>query len=109
FNYTSPVQASNGEGWLRTRLITQYDPNGSPNEEVNAIGIYSSALYGYNDRMLTMKAQNARLSNIFFNDFEISNPADPTIAHSGSGYLSLTGGGSSTTDSALVSGIQNTP
>ena len=109
FNYTSPTLASNGEGWLRTRLITQYDPNGSADEEVNAIGIYSSVLYGYNDRLVSMKAQNARLANISFNDFELSNPADPTIAHSGSGYLSLAGNGSSATDSALVSGIQYTP
>src|SRR6185312_10624221 len=71
FNGTSwginPVLDSN---WIWTNQITKYDEKGNEVEEVNPLGNYSSALYGYLGSVPVAVASNARFQDIGFDGFE---------------------------------------
>lgn len=56
--------------WTWTAEITKYSPFNFEIENVNALGIYSSALYGYKNSLVTAVANNARYDEIGFDSFE---------------------------------------
>lgn len=64
------IQAENGWRWAAEIPKNGYSPYGFEIENVNALGIYSSALYGYKNSLVSMTAQNAAYQEIGFNGFE---------------------------------------
>ena len=56
--------------WTWTAEITKYSPFNFEIENKNALGIYSSALYGYKQSLVTAVANNARYEEIGFDSFE---------------------------------------
>jgi hypothetical protein len=56
--------------WTWTAEITKYSPFNFEIENRNALGIYSSALYGYKQSLVTAVANNARYTEIGFDSFE---------------------------------------
>lgn len=56
--------------WIKTSRIVDYSPNGNPIREVNALGVSSGALYGYNNTQMIAAVQNARYFEIAFESFE---------------------------------------
>lgn len=68
FNWINPEL--NSTNWINLTEVTSHDPSGHVTEEKNAIGIYSSALYGYNEQVATMVVNNANEAAIFFDSFE---------------------------------------
>jgi hypothetical protein len=62
--------------WTWTAEITKYSPFNFEIENKNALGIYSSALYGYKQSLVTAVANNARYEEIGFDSFE----NDPQIS-----------------------------
>lgn len=87
--------------WTLTQEITQYDENGHAVEDINALGTYSAAAYGYSGSLIDWKAANARRNEVFFQSFEddgnkvqdlSQNDIDPvaTQAHTGKQSLEVT-------------------
>jgi hypothetical protein len=61
------------ENWLNTSEVVKYDEKGRPVESVDALGIYSSVLFGYGQYSQSLPvavAANARLGDIAFDGFE---------------------------------------
>ncbi|PZF74799.1 hypothetical protein [Taibaiella soli] len=56
--------------WKQVRATTKYDVFGNAIEEMDALGNYSSAQYGYNKQMPLSVASNTRQENFFFDGFE---------------------------------------
>lgn len=56
--------------WTWTAEITKYSPFNFEIENVDPLGIYSSALYGYKNSLVTAVAKNARYNEIGFDGFE---------------------------------------
>jgi len=56
--------------WVNANTITQYSPYGFELENKNAIGVYSAAIYGYNNSLVTAVGSNARYNEIAFDGFE---------------------------------------
>lgn len=69
--------------WTQANEITRYNPYGFELENKDAIGIRSSALYGYGNTSATAVAANASYFEIGYNSFE---------SISGNGHLALTDG-----------------
>lgn len=86
FDWTNPDESQ----WLNITTNTLYSPHGQVLEKRDALGIYSSAKYGYSsslkegrDRKLpSMIAKNSKYSFIAFHDFE-TDPLPYDLAHSG--------------------------
>ena len=92
FNFPSDTDWSDGitgldlNTWILQNQIIQYSPNGNPIEEENALGVPSSAKFGYHQTVPTMVAANARYQAIHFEDYEnkpINDPGFSSVAHSG--------------------------
>ena len=66
--------------WTWTAEITKYSPFNFEIENRNALGIYSSALYGYKQSLVTAVANNARYEEIGFDSFE--NDSNIAIGYS---------------------------
>lgn len=56
--------------WQSPNEVTMYDPHGNEMENKNALGVYSSAVYGYNFLKVLSVASNAKLSENAFDNFE---------------------------------------
>ncbi len=56
--------------WTSVTEITEYHPFGAEVENRNALGIYSSAQYGYNFSIPTAVGANAEYNEIAFDNFE---------------------------------------
>lgn len=56
--------------WTWTAEITKFSPFNFEIENKNALGIYSSALYGYKNSLATAVANNAHYGEIGFDSFE---------------------------------------
>jgi hypothetical protein len=71
--------------WLKSGEVTEYSPLGTPLEEKNPLGIYSTAKYGYEHMLPTMVSNNARYKSIFYESYE--TVSDGTVSseafHSG--------------------------
>lgn len=63
-------QAVNGWRWLNTIPVNGYSPHGMEIENINPLGIYSAALWGFNQTLTTATAQNAAYGEIGFDAFE---------------------------------------
>jgi hypothetical protein len=68
FPWFKPSQKS--AKWIAANTITEYSPYGFELENQNAIGIYSSALYGYNQSSPVAIAKNAQFKELLFDGFE---------------------------------------
>ncbi|MES2140752.1 MAG: hypothetical protein V4511_13670 [Bacteroidota bacterium] len=98
--------------WVRTSTVCRYSPNGEALEERDAIGIRSSAKYGYKGMLPYLIAQNSEYRASQFESFEnvytaglnkleegltiISSQIDNTKAHSGSSSFKILNTSSST-------------
>lgn len=93
FNYQS--EGTSSSSWLNANTITKYSVNGEPVEEVNALGIPSTAHFGYNDAVPVLTAQNAAYDEVYFEGFEynISKNLQQVYVHSGKNALRLTSQG----------------
>jgi len=74
--------------WLRTTTVNKYSTAGLPLEEKNAMNIYSSAKYGYQDQLPVLVAQNTKYEWVYSFDFEEDDDypgftLDSETAHSG--------------------------
>lgn len=89
FNYQTEGVSS--PGWLNATAITRYSKNGEPLEEYNALGIPSTAHFGYNDAVPILTAQNAAYDEVYFEGYEFT--IDPNLqqvyVHSGNNALRL--------------------
>lgn len=56
--------------WIKSNTVSKYNPEGFEIENVNPIGNFSSALYGYDNALSTAVANNARYNDIGFDGFE---------------------------------------
>ncbi len=56
--------------WVSTGQATFYAPHGNGLEEKDALNIYSSQLFGYDNKLVTAQAGNARHKQIAFDNFE---------------------------------------
>lgn len=65
--------------WTFTSEVTEFSPFGSELENRDALGRYSSAIYGYNQTLSTAVAANSRYSDAAtdnFEDYDFSDCAD---------------------------------
>lgn len=63
-------KAAGTNKWVSTGQATMYSPEGNGLEEKDAMNIYSSQLFGYNHKLVTAQAGNARHRQIAFDNFE---------------------------------------
>lgn len=56
--------------WTKTNTINKYSPYGYELENEDALGINSSAMYGYNNSVVTAVASNTSYNEIVFDGFE---------------------------------------
>jgi hypothetical protein len=74
--YTPFYKNSNGKwvidmkNWTYTSEITEWHPYGAEIENRNALGIYSSSVYGYNQTLPLLVSGNARYNEVAFDGFE---------------------------------------
>jgi hypothetical protein len=67
----NPDTASTSDkNWTWPSHITMYDTKGNEIEEVNALGVYSSVLFGYIQSMPVAHSVNAKYKEIAFDGFE---------------------------------------
>jgi hypothetical protein len=64
------MQVSGGMGWKTVKKVSQYSAYGLPLEEVDAAGIYSTALYGYNHSLPIAVGTNISNRRIKYFNFE---------------------------------------
>lgn len=124
--------ATQNPQWSLTNTVTMYDPHGYEVENVNPLGIYSSAMYGYGSSMPVAVASNTMYRELAFEGFEdyssvatyesdavphghtyftSANPGAPIdvtddYAHSGTYSLAVASNGSAEMD--FVIGASNT-
>lgn len=69
--WTSPPPAgATADKWVSTAQTTKYSPFGDEIESRDALGRYTSALYGYNEAYPIAIANNAQLQEIAYDGFE---------------------------------------
>lgn len=64
------IQSANGWRWMAEIPDNGYNPYGFEIENKDALGIFSAALYGYNQSLSTATAKNAAYQEIAFDGFE---------------------------------------
>jgi hypothetical protein len=64
---------SSATKWVTSSTVTLYDQQGQEMENRNALGHYSSALFGFRGNVSTAVASNARHREIFYESFEDLN------------------------------------
>jgi hypothetical protein len=70
YKFSSGKWAADGKNWTYTSNVTEFSPFGSELENQDALGRYSTALYGYNQSMATAVAANARYREVGVDNFE---------------------------------------
>lgn len=70
FNYNSGATNKN---WIEKSKVTLFSPYGYGLESKDALDIYSSALYGYGNKLPVMVAANGKYGEIAFEHFEDYN------------------------------------
>jgi hypothetical protein len=68
YRYIEPQ--SSDSNWHKMRTITKWSPNGKEVENVDAIGNYSTALFGYNEELPIAVASNSYQGDILSLNFE---------------------------------------
>lgn len=85
---------SPGDNWLMNSENKLFSPNSEPLQEMNALGIHSTAKFGkaYGFNLPVMMANNAKYDHIFFSSFEDEASVNQSgKAHSGNRALDLDG------------------
>lgn len=73
--------AKDQAGWTTAREVTDYSARGQELENRDALGLYSSATFGYRGNLAKTVAKNARYQETGFDGFEESVPADCSDGH----------------------------
>ncbi|WP_160717996.1 hypothetical protein [Chitinophaga solisilvae] len=94
-NTTGIWQSSTAANWTTTRAVTGYDKYGQEAENKDALGRYSSALYGYNSAVPVAVASNSMKREVFYDGFEDYN------------YLKTSGGSNCNVDSFSIPTFAN--
>jgi hypothetical protein len=81
FTYNSPLTA--GSKWILGSEVKKYTPYGNAVEEKNVLGVFSSASFGYGEKMPTLMANNAEYGATIFKDYEYL----PSYGNVGTGTL----------------------
>lgn len=68
FTWENPTAKS--AKWINATTITKYSPYGFELENKDALGNYSSALYGYDQALVTAIGSNAKYNELAFDNFE---------------------------------------
>lgn len=99
--------ATKSDKWINATTVTKYSPYGYELENKDALGNYSSALYGYKHSLVTATSANAKYNEMAFDNFEdypldcnenhfkfTSNAANVTlnIAHTGKYSIKVANG-----------------
>ena len=71
YNYLAPVNYD--RNWHTERTITKWSPNGKEVENIDAIGNYSTAVYGFNETLPLTVVSNAHQGEILSDGFEDYN------------------------------------
>jgi|GEM_PF-4051275 len=110
FNWREPENYNSGSEllatrWIENSTIEEYDLDGVPRSTKNFLDNYSSvrrSRYDYNT--ISIIAQNAHQSEVFFDDFEYDDPSyDPAFAHTGkSSYKISSAGGTYSTGNTVL-------
>lgn len=81
------ISTNYNNNWLRTDSATMYSPYGFALENMSAINVHSSELYGYDNSVVTVTAANSEYMEIAFDGFE---DYDGTyVLGNGHGHLDL--------------------
>lgn len=70
FNTDDAAFTISGDRWISPATVTEYTPDGSEIENMDALGRYSSEIFGYDRRVVIAAANNAPHHNIAFDGFE---------------------------------------
>jgi hypothetical protein len=79
FNFTMfdwSVNPNNVDEWLKVSEVTKYNPHGNAVEEVDVLGIYATAKYGYKNTKAYLVAANAQYDEVQFESFENTYESD---------------------------------
>lgn len=71
YNFLAPEYTD--PNWHRERTVSKYSPYGKEVENIDAIGNYSTAVFGYNQDLPVAVASNSRQGEILFDGFEDYN------------------------------------
>lgn len=91
FDWLNPPASTTGN-WRWVNGVSKYSPNGMPLEEVNSLGIPSTAKYGYHKFLPILMAQNAEYTTVGFESFEDETTvgsATTNAAHAGKKSLAI--------------------
>lgn len=77
--------------WIWSNFISKYSPRGYELENKNPLGIYSSALYGYDYTQAVAVSNNARYYEIAYNGFEDYTAASANFSHGHFSYTQTAG------------------
>ncbi|MDP2684161.1 MAG: hypothetical protein Q8P20_03825 [bacterium] len=102
FDYGLEVQTD--DRWVKLNEITKYSPHGNALEEMDALGIFSAAKFGYNFTQPIIIASNAEYDEIYFQDYEFDGNSPK--AHSGLQSLSILPGTSEVIVENIISKTQ---
>gem|GEM_PF-280455 len=121
------VAAGDTEKWLMTGEITKCDPYGNMLESQDAMGLYSSSVYGYNKTVPVLQAGNARYQEVAYDGFEdydyytsachnghlnyytYKGNLNSTYAHTGNYSLFVPAAGDATATRGLTPRSENNP
>lgn len=85
YDFASNPLPNANENWIPKGELTLISPDKKQLESKNPLGIYSSAMYGYKNRLNTAVAQNAKYAEIAFDGFEdyagIAYPTANRVSH----------------------------
>ncbi len=73
WEYNNPLKQyvkSGSSLWQKASEVMAYNPYGNEIEDKDALGVYSSALFGYNYRLPVAVAKNAKYTQIAYDGFE---------------------------------------
>ena len=70
FNHKDPLAHLCRDRWRKVEEVLKYSSNGAALESMDALGIHSSALYGYNNHLPVAVAANAGYYEIAYEGFE---------------------------------------
>jgi hypothetical protein len=86
FNWGTNDPDANNPDWTKVNQVTKYNPYGFEIENKNAIDVYTSALYGYNNSLQTAIVNNAQYYQMGYESFEDQG----TTYTKNSGHINLT-------------------
>ncbi len=98
--------------WISSRTITKCSPSGKEVEDRDAIGVYSTAVYGYAEELPVAVASNARHAEILaegFEDYTLLNTTNNLLRFNYSPFKSLYSLSQLGTSAYSLLGISSSP